>query len=280
MISDYGEYASTDETFSAILSECVKAGPAACALAKNNSTAEQLESSIVALFDDIKYNPIPISGSVINYALVKTFLFGESGLYFANNYPLLMTLLEGLLTKNYTALETGISANMAASAGLNDAFPSIKCSDKIPRTALLKDFEPVIDRFQATSKLFGDTGNNIQITCAEWEFEAKERYEGDFDVQTRRPILFVGNTYDPVTSILSARNASATFAGSALLEQVGFGVGSASRSSVGASLTLSSQHTSVSQDSNCTFQATQAYFENGTLPAPGTKCAVNKPLFS
>lgn len=68
-----------------------------------------------------------------------------------------------------------------------------------------------------------------------WKMAAKERYTGGFsNIKTKHPLLFVGNTYDPLTPLASARNASAAFDGSVVLQHDGYG------------------HTSASQPSLCT----------------------------
>lgn len=40
------------------------------------------------------------------------------------------------------------------------------------------------------------------------------------------------------------------------------------------------KHTSIVQPSLCTAKAVRAYFVNGTLPAPNTKCEPEFPLFA
>ncbi|EMR67890.1 putative peptidase tripeptidyl-peptidase protein [Eutypa lata UCREL1] len=101
------------------------------------------------------------------------------------------------------------------------------------------------------------------MVCAQWQIEPRERYEGSFDgVQTRNPVLFVGNTYDAHTPLVSARNVSAGFAGSVVLEVNGYG------------------HSSLAAPSLCTIQRTSAYWLHGTLPEPGTVCEVDAPLYS
>jgi hypothetical protein len=39
------------------------------------------------------------------------------------------------------------------------------------------------------------------------------------------------------------------------------------------------QHTSFAGTSQCTFQAVRAYFQNGTLPAPGIVCPIEETMF-
>lgn len=139
----------------------------------------------------------------------------------------------------------------------------IRCGDKIPREDKLSDLDEVDEAFRETSEYFPGFGVGYYVyACAQWGFEAKERYEGDFQVRTSSPLLFIGNTYDPVTPLASARNMSAGFEGSVVLQQDGFG------------------HTSIAQTSNCTNEAIARYFANGVLPEEGTVCKPNDPLFA
>jgi hypothetical protein len=92
--------------------------------------------------------------------------------------------------------------------------------------------------------------------------QAKERYTGGFeDLKTKNPLLFIGSPFDPITPLPSARNASAGFMGSVVLQHDGYG------------------HTSISQVSLCTARTVLAYFRDGALPGPGTVCKPDVPIF-
>jgi hypothetical protein len=39
------------------------------------------------------------------------------------------------------------------------------------------------------------------------------------------------------------------------------------------------QHTSIAQPSLCTTRRIRSYFDDGSLPSPGTICAVDEPFF-
>ncbi|KAJ4315914.1 hypothetical protein N0V84_008121 [Fusarium piperis] len=54
--------------------------------------------------------------------------------------------------------------------------------------------------------------------CSRWEPPAKERYEGDPKARTKKRVLVIGETLDPVTPLASARNLTGTLEGSVLLE--------------------------------------------------------------
>lgn len=84
--------------------------------------------------------------------------------------------------------------------------------------------------------------------------------------------------------LTSARNISAGFTGSVVLQQNSTGVSGISPLIYSSGvLTLDClnliQHTSISGFSTCTALAIRAYFENGTLPAPGTVCQPDTQIF-
>ncbi|KAL8800252.1 MAG: hypothetical protein Q9182_005308 [Xanthomendoza sp. 2 TL-2023] len=112
----------------------------------------------------------------------------------------------------------------------------------------------LLEQFYAKSQIFGDVLSQNLLTYAQWPFHAKGAYTGNFRVKTRNPILLIGSEVDALTPLVSARNASAGFEGSVVLQHGGYG------------------YTSLGQPSLCTAKAIRAYFANGTLPAAGTKC--------
>jgi len=75
-------------------------------------------------------------------------------------------------------------------------------------------------------------------------------------------MLFVGNSFDPATPLVSAVNASAGFEGSVVLVQNGYG------------------HCSFGQPSLCTVTAIRKYMRDGTVPVNGTVCEPSAPLFA
>jgi len=69
----------------------------------------------------------------------------------------------------------------------------------------------------------GDITPAISMTCTQWQMEAKGQYEGDFQVERKKPVLLIGNTYDGFTPLKSACNVSSGFKGSVVLEVNGYG---------------------------------------------------------
>jgi hypothetical protein len=93
------------------------------------------------------------------------------------------------------------------------------------------------------------------MRCQRWKIKPKETYTGSFEhIQTRKPLLVIGNTLDGHTPLKSAYNTSSIFEGSSVLELDGNG------------------HGSTAVPSECGLKAISAYWVNGTLPENGTRC--------
>ncbi|KAB2575811.1 Tripeptidyl aminopeptidase [Lasiodiplodia theobromae] len=253
-------FSDTDKTFSGFLSTCIAAGER-CPLSHLNRTADDLEKATYELIEKVKYRPLPYQGKLIDYTFVRNVIF--LGITSVAQWPAVATFLDALFTGNMAELDAPLQT---LSATEDPVFTEnrfgIQCGDKPWRTSHLEDVLPVIDQVSSLSKLAGDRISYDIEACVKWKMNAKERYLGDYRVSTRHPILIIGNTFDPVTPIVSARNASASLEGSVVLEHHGFG------------------HCSPAQVSRCTAKATQVYFDNGTLPEPGSICEVDVPPFS
>ena len=125
----------------------------------------------------------------------------------------------------------------------------------------LKEFETYVERLTTQSPTMGALWARIRLSCTGWKVRPNWRFTGPFTRNTSSPLLFVSTTRDPVTPLSNARRMSKRFPGSVVLEQENSG------------------HTSSSAMSNCTRAAIGRYFQSGTLPAPGTKCAVDELPF-
>jgi hypothetical protein len=98
---------------------------------------------------------------------------------------------------------------------------------------------------------------------------------------TSFPLLFIGNTIDPVTPLVGAKKMSNLFNGSVVLTVNTPGVSSISRSYYLSRISHSAlKHTSFAATSPCQALAVQAYFRDGILPKPGTVCEIEDSLFS
>ncbi|KAF4545229.1 NEDD8 activating enzyme protein [Lasiodiplodia theobromae] len=186
-------------------------------------TADDLEKATYELIEKVKYRPLPYQGKLIDYTFVRNVIF--LGITSVAQWPAVATFLDALFTGNMAELDAPLQT---LSATEDPVFTEnrfgIQCGDKPWRTSHLEDVLPIIDQVSSLSKLAGDRISYDIEACVQWKMNAKERYLGDYRVSTRHPILIIGNTFDPVTPIVSARNASASLEGSVVLEHHGFGV--------------------------------------------------------
>ncbi|KAF7547481.1 hypothetical protein G7Z17_g7696 [Cylindrodendrum hubeiense] len=257
-------YKDTDKVFSGFCVGCI-ANPDKCPLATGNITAPELEAEIYAFLDDLRHNPIvipdPTRWYVIDYNMVKPLL--HHLLYAPRVWPAAAVILNALITRNVKTIGA-IAARLAAATAPLDAEAQfgIKCSDTFGQTSDINAFLPTIRARHEASLYVGDTGDSVAMRCARWKLPAKERYSGDFRVTTKNPMLIIGNTYDPVTPLDSAKNVSEAFEGSVLLQHDSYG------------------HDSLPQASLCTAKAVRSYFVDGKLPDLNTVCHIDVPLFS
>ncbi|KAI8964159.1 alpha/beta-hydrolase [Daldinia sp. FL1419] len=263
--ADFEEFTDSDKEFSAIFTECVAAGDK-CALAKgNNKTGAELEQAAWDLLDRVKYNPIPIKSYLIDYANLKTFLM--QALYSNDIWPAVASVLNAIFTEDYDVVNRVFEAilppdiNVFQMTQQPQVLPAIHCSDNMVRSRTFEEFVPAADRLYQTSRMMGDGLIFLYAACAQWKIEPKERYTGDFNVKTKKPILFIGNTHDGLTPLVSAKNVSSTFEGSTVLTVDGYG------------------HASLAAPSACTMKVTAKYWADGTLPPAGKVCD-SVPVYS
>ena len=279
-----------DTVLDGFFESCIS-NPGQCPLAQDSNSAEGLSQTFYTFLDTLKYNPIIIgddpSTDLINYSLVKGLTFGA--MYTPSLWPILAIALHTLLGGNITAIaqvfdSLGLSGRLSSdpfSPATPDALYGIQCGDTSLRSNNLTSLRAIIDPTVANSRLAGESFVVLEpLSCAPWPFFAKERYSGDFQAQTRSPIIFVGGPFDPVTPLVSARNISAGFDGSVVLQHNGYGV---RKPIPGLSIVVfahMSQHTSLGQASLCTAKNIQAYFRDGVLPSAGTVCSPDQVLFT
>ncbi|KAH9883329.1 TAP-like protein-domain-containing protein [Xylariomycetidae sp. FL2044] len=256
---DVDQLLATDDAFRTILGACIDAGEK-CALSQVNSTALELETTLIALRNKLRDSPIVVGDTIIDYDFVANLYLIV--IKYTANIPEAALHINNLLNRKNLTGVVEYSNILAEGLGVgNEALQGIKCSDGVPRSSDLEGVMRDIEYITESSQIFGKDLSSAALVCATWPFEAKERYLGDFKTKTRNPILFIGNTYDPVTPPQSARVMSNAFEGSVMLEQHGFG------------------HSSLSQPSACTSKILQEYFINGNLPEEHTVCEVDAVLF-
>lgn len=190
-----------------------------------------------------------------DYGQLKA-LFAQA-LYSTQLWPYVAIILDGLLFDRQGPIFPAPSMNSTTVAEpLANALSmaGIYCGDNQARASNFEEFAPTIPKLYQTSRVMGDIAVCSYSLCAQWKIKPKETYTGSFDVRTKNPVLFIGNTYDGHTPVQSTHNLSSTYDGSVVLEVNGYG------------------HGSTAIPSKCTLETVAAYWLNGTLPELGKVC--------
>lgn len=254
----YGNYLrDADKTLEAFLDECIKNADR-CALA--NFTGATNTTQLFDIFNAglslVAQDAAVNETTFLTYGTLKQTLF--SGLYFPRRWPLLADTLTSFLNGSafeVPATQTNESTRVPYDLGVN-SIDGIRCGDSLIRISSAEEYLDRVKLQSTFSPSFSDVGFESTWACAAWRMEAREQYTGNYTAKTRYPILFVNGEYDPATPLISARNASAGFEGSVVLQHSGYG------------------HGLAAHPSTCVARAVQAYFKEGLLPTTrnGTVC--------
>lgn len=221
----------SEKTVSWFYSSCAEVGPNLCALAKPNSTAEEIRARVESILSYLYQNPVASTGMIPNL-LTWSDVRGTQMLY---TYE---PRLWGSLATTLAALENATSSPIAAAAAaanypvpgnisaplLNvDAEAGIACGDAFPQESgnfTLADARAHWEKLRAISPTMAATFAPLRYMCAAWHPRALYAYRGPFGSSADSgvpPPLFVANTADPVTPIASARKMVQRFSGARLL---------------------------------------------------------------
>lgn len=278
--------ADTDLEFIKLAEYCWLAGPSKCLIYDEDGPAVIIDT-LAAILANFTTNPIGVPGTstsgpdVVTYddlkRVFRTIVYNPLG-----DFTRTVRILAGIRDRNGTALAAYKRASLpdlkrplseaclkagpySAECNIDthggESTYGIACSDALPRLNQTKDsYREYASKIQAQSRLLGEDWATIQLPCTAWHARPEWRYEGNFTAKTAHPILFVGNTIDPVTPLRNAFLMSAGFEGSGVLQQDGEG------------------HCTWSGVSLCSGRAVRQYFQSGELPKPkkGDKVEVCK----
>ncbi|KAK8164207.1 TAP-like protein-domain-containing protein, partial [Phyllosticta citrichinensis] len=275
----------TEKEMANFYSRCAEGGSSSCELATPNATAADIEATVAAILANLYHNPLPVAHElfpeVVTWSDVRLFIF--MALYGPmEGFPAMAKMLhtlqqadasarmaEYLSSKHFYACAAppnGGSGGGGGGGGGNgndtqgapvdgEALQAIMCGDGDPQDFLNIT---VFDRFwhdlDALSPTAGAMWARHRMNCAGWRIRPVHRFNGSFGGETAHPILWIGNTADPVTPVINAQKMADLFSDSVVLTQDSPG------------------HTSLAAYSPCTVAALRAYLHNGTLPAAGTVC--------
>lgn len=269
----------TEKSMDAFYFHCARAGYPACALSNksNTSTPAEIENRTNSIINSLYHNPLPVytpNPDVISYSEVKGFVFGAlyaPVLVFPlvafvlheieqnnSSYGILPPLVQILHPSACTPYPPWTSIYLTS----QDAQTAIACSDADDQSYLSRsEFETFAQELTDVSPSAGSYLSMMRMNCVHYTIPAVHRYTGPWKANTSHPLLFIGNTADPVTPGLFAREMAKGFEGAVALMQD------------------SSGHTSEAVFSYCTTGYLRQYFQTGELPPVNTTCAADDVPF-
>jgi hypothetical protein len=191
-----------------------------------NQTAAELQQSVWDLIDTLKYNPLSLGDFIFGYSELKGAI--AQTFYAISAWPILAeqltVLLNGTAEEHPEIFGSGGSASQVATSTTIQSLAGFHCVDRKVR-ASFDDFSAAMDELYNTSRFYGDLTSALTADCAQWKVEPREPFEGDLhNIKVNNPVLIIGNTWDGQTSLVSARNISASFPDSEVLQVHGYGV--------------------------------------------------------
>jgi pimeloyl-ACP methyl ester carboxylesterase len=264
----------TDLLFAKLAEYCYEGGPENCAIFDDDGPAVIVANlqNTVARFKD---NPIAIPGNktsgpqVVMYNDLKL-LFRDIVYHALLYFPLTAQILHELSigsgaslaawkSEQQPSLGTPLSPKCHKDGPYSppcftnqriwDATAGIACSDGLPKLNQTKaEYREYANKIMAQSNLIGAFWAEIQMPCTAWHARPHWRYDGDFHNETAHPILFAGNTIDPVTPLRNAFTMASGFEGAGILHLDAEG------------------HCTYASPSMCAGRAIREYFQSGKLP--------------
>ena len=262
----------TEKTMDSFYFHCARAGYPACALSNeaNTSTPAEIKNRTHSIIDSLYHNPLPVytpGPDVLSYSEVKSFVFGS--LYApVLVFPILASMLLAIEQKDSSELWPLLLAlHPSTCASDSGAFPyiiaadaqtAIVCSDADDQSYLSRsEFRTFAQKLAEISPSAGTFLSTMRMNCVHYTLPAVYRFTGPWQANTSHPLLFIGNTADPVTPGLFAREMAKGFEGAVALMQDSGG------------------HCSEAAFSWCTTGYLRNYFQTGELPPANTTCAAD-----
>ncbi|GAB7366216.1 hypothetical protein MBLNU230_g7775t1 [Neophaeotheca triangularis] len=275
----------TDLTFVKLMEYCYEGGKENCAVWHEDGPAF-IAAHIQDTISELRSNPIEVPGNATHGPQVATFddlqsYIGEIVYAPLPNFPKTAQILHELSQGNGTTLAEWKTERLPKGLGkpvsdkckedgpfspscfdtssgmMWNANTAIVCTDGQPRTNQTKDeYRRYADKLASQSQLIGHLWAEIQLPCTAWDVRPAWRYDGNFANKTAHPVMFAGNTIDPVTPLQNAFTMAKGFEGAAILHQNSEG------------------HCTLASISMCSGRSIRAYFQNGTLPNESTKHGV------
>lgn len=203
----------TEKVMDSFYTGCIKSGER-CPLMRPGDDASSLKERVQRIVNSLYHNPLPIPGpspEVITYSDVRQFMFLSLKVPVIA-FPSLAVVLKAIEDRNATMFRPDLEfvhqifcplPNQTMSAPPSgEAQIAIACGDGDPQGFMdLKMFDEYWRKLEALSPTAGAIWSSIRLQCTGWKIRPLHRYTGPFEANTSHPILWVGNTGDPVTPL-------------------------------------------------------------------------------
>lgn len=275
----YDNLVDTEKTVNLFYYHCARVGFPGCQLAMPGGTAEDVSKRTQAIISSLYHNPLPVVSpniDIVSWSDIRNLIFASLYAPIAS-FPFLANTLAAIEKGDGTPLaqllgsyhQISCSSSEAAASGLvplrnrtgtsmpSDPFAqsAILCADGDPQSSQTKStFTDYMHGLQTMSPTIGDLWAAVKLSCIGYEQRPVFRYTGPWSGETAHPILYIGNTADPVTPVGNAHKLSKGFPGSVVLTQNSPG------------------HCSTSAFSVCTVGYINQYFQTGVMPPEGVTC--------
>ncbi|CAE7202493.1 hypothetical protein PTNB73_05715 [Pyrenophora teres f. teres] len=275
-----GSLTDTEKAMKSFYTFCYHAGPDTCPLATANSSVADIEQRSQKILNSLYHDPLaivsPQGPDFFTWSDLKILMF--TSVYQPRIlFPPLASLLSAIEAGggpiidrladayHYTHIYS-CSADKTSTLDILDTIvplTAVLCGDGIDRSDMTKEeFIEYWELINTLSPTGGSFWSMLAMRCAGWKIHAKYSFAGPVGGETSHPILFISNTADPVTPLLSGRYMHSQFPGSGFLVSDHAG------------------HCSISSSDPCLFSHVRRYFQTGMLPGKGTVCVPPASAYS
>ena len=285
----YDNLVDTEKDVNLFYHHCNRVGYPACALAVPGGSAADVEKRVKKIIDSTYHNPFPVSKHIVDvvswsdvrsvlitalYSPIQLFPYvaellaelesGEAesfarllGSYHSFSCPNPNTTTLYVPGRDPSTQTKKVESRLGSAAFPSNTFSqfAILCGDGDSSTHLNKsDYLDYMKSLQTLSPTIGDIWAGIRLQCVGYPLRPHYRFTGPWQATTSHPILWIGNTADPVTPVGSAHKMAKGYPGSVVLTQDSPG------------------HCSLNAYSACTVSYIHEYFQTGQLPPEGVIC--------
>ena len=151
-------------------------------------------------------NATDLEAALSTLKLGLLFIAGQPLSYFSSLPQVLLDLETAIATQDIRSWTEKLSAIVGDTIPATFENPEwdfgVTCTDQNHAwyNKTLQDFGPLIAELKAQS-IIGEVWSRSVLSCTGWSIQSNDIFTGPFGGDTATPILFVSNTYDPVTAI-------------------------------------------------------------------------------